>query len=360
MKAIIKPKEYFNKKILKKEEQKLFGTTWNFVCFTRDLLQENDFIATFIGSVPVVVQNIRGDIKAFKNVCSHRHSIIQVKDKGNRPLLCPYHGWAYDKKGIPKGIPKKPLFNFTKQELECLKLKEYQLEICGSLVFVNVSENTTSLKEYLGGIYNEVEEITNAFGDLIDVNKITINANWKILVENTLESYHVNLIHEETFKKLEAEGINFTFTENHSVWDAPIKVKEDDKKLSRVHKPYQDRPYKIEGYKHLIVFPNILISSTYGISFNLSQIVPIDANSSLFTSYVFMTKSTSKEISQKTSLQLMYEKSLIEFNRKVFDEDKAICEKVQIGVQYSNYDGELSDEEQRVCEFQKVYKKYLK
>lgn len=359
MKAIIKPEEYYAKEILEKENNKLFKESWIFVCFTHELLNENDFVSLMIGGVPIVVQNIRGTLKAFKNVCSHRHSIIQTADKGNRPLMCPYHGWAYDKKGIPKGIPKKPLFNFTREELECLKLKQYQLDICGKLVFVNMSENSLCLKEYMGDLFTQVEGITNAFGELIDVNKLTIRANWKVLVENTLESYHVNLIHEETFKKLEAKGMDFKFIKEHSIWDAPVKLREDDKKVTRVHRPYQKRPYKIDGYKHLIVFPNILISSTYGISFNLSSIVPIDAESSLFTSYVFMTKSNEEAKVDKDSMQLMYEKSLIDFNRKVFDEDKEICEKVQIGVRFSNYDGELSEEEKRVCEFQRNYKKYL-
>ena len=356
MKALIKPKEYFQSQVLNNEEKLLFSKTWSFVGFTKNLSQENDFVSLFIGGVPVVVQNIRGQIKAFKNVCSHRHSIIQTAENGNRPLMCPYHGWAYDKKGVPKGIPKKPLFKFSKEELECLKLKSYKLETCGSLIFVNLDDNSPTLQEYLGALYSEIKEITSGFGDLIDVNKITIKANWKILVENTLESYHVNLIHENTFKKLEAEGMEFKFEKDHSKWDALIKVKEDDKKVKRVHKPYQERPYKIDGYKHLIIFPNILISSTYGISFNLSSIVPIDEKSSVFTSYVFMTRTNEVE---KTELQKMYEKSLIDFNRKVFNEDKEICEKVQIGVSYSNYDGELSEEEERVCEFQKAYKRYL-
>ncbi|GGH01669.1 (2Fe-2S)-binding protein [Polaribacter pacificus] len=359
MKALIKPKEYFDEKTLNREQIELFGSTWNFVCFKQDLLKENDFITAQIGGVPVVVQNLRGVIKAFKNVCSHRHSIIQTVEKGNRSLMCPYHGWAYDKKGIPKGIPKKPLFNFTKEELVCLKLKEYQLETCGALVFVKVSDDLLSLKEYLGELYTEVEEITGAFGELIDVNKITIKANWKILVENTLESYHVNLIHEETLKRLEPSGMEFNFINNHSTWRAPLKLREDDKKLLRVHKPFQERPYKIEGYEHLMLFPNTLISSTYGISFNLSTITPIDSESSIFTSYVFMTKILNP-IEDKKPIQKVYEQSLIDFNRKVFDEDKEICQKVQIGVRYSNYDGELSDEEERVCEFQKAYKNYLK
>lgn len=357
MKALILPKEYHQKETYEKEKQQLFTQVWNFVGFISDFKEINDFVVSNISGVPVVVQNIKGTIRAFKNVCSHRHSIIQTAERGNRALMCPYHGWAYNDKGIPFGIPKKPLFSFTKEELECLKLEEYKIEICGFLVFVKINKDETTLKDFLGFFYEEVEQMSNSFGKLIDVNEIVIKANWKIIVENTLESYHVALIHSETFQKLGAEGLDFTFEEDHSLWNATVLMKENEGKQAKVHRPYQNRNYKIEGYKHFIVFPNVLISSTYGISFNLSHIVPIDEKTTLFKSYVFVTKKEENDIVE--TIEKIYEESLIQFNRKVFDEDKVICQEVQKGVCFSNYDGQLSDEEMRVGHFQEKYKSYL-
>jgi phenylpropionate dioxygenase-like ring-hydroxylating dioxygenase large terminal subunit len=360
MKAIITPLEYHSSSVLKQENDKLFFNIWNYVGTLNDFINVNDFISTTIADVPIVVQNIKGEIKAFKNICSHRHSIIQTEKKGNRMLMCPYHGWAYNENGVPKGIPKKPLFNFNEEELECLKLKEFKLEICGSLVFVNISENPKSLEEFLGEkVYHEVELISNNFGKLVDVNEMVIDANWKILVENTLESYHVNLIHTNSFLKLGASGMEFEFSGMHSSWIANLKMTENEGKQEKVHKSFQDRNYKINGYKHLLLFPNVLISTTYGVSFNISVITPIDAKSSFFRSFVFITKVKS-ENDDKSALEKMYVDSLVKFNRQVFAEDKEICEKVQIGVKHSHYIGELSDEELRVCEFQKSYETIMK
>lgn len=357
MKALIKPQEYFLKKNYRNEEQLVFSEVWNFVGFTWDFENNNDFVALKIAGIPVVVQNMKGIIKAFKNVCSHRHSILQIEEKGNRALFCPYHGWSYNENGIPFGIPKKPLFNFTKDELECLKLEEYCIDTCGSMVFMSFKKQPITLKDYLGDFYTNFKEMSVNFGKLIDVNEIEIKANWKIIVENTLESYHVALIHSQTFKKLGTEGLNFYFTKNHSKWSANVAVAENEGKQAKVHKPYQERGYKIEGYDHFILFPNVLISTTYGISFNLSHIIPIDEETTLFKSFVFV----SKDIFNNTTspLEKMYEESLIKFNRQVFDEDKTICQEVQKGVRFSNYDGELSDEELRVMHFQEAYKSYM-
>lgn len=353
MKAIIKPIDYCSQDVLKLEHENIFKKCWHFICLLRDLENENDFVSTKIGNIPVLVQRIKGEIRCFKNICSHRHSLLQLTPKGNRALFCPYHGWSYNEKGALQAVPKKPLFNFTEREMSCLALESFKIEVCGTLVFVNLDKGSQNLQDYLGNFYIELASMSSSFGELIDVNNMSINANWKILVENTLESYHVNLIHTDTFRKLGASGIQFNFNSFHSRWDAPLLYDENDGKQEKVHRPFQNRSYKVSGYKHLICFPNILISTTYGISFNLSIITPIDENSSSFTSYVFLTNGIDEE--HNKALLHAYKESLINFNRQVFDEDKEICEHVQVGVTSSCFDGELSDEEMRVCEFQKSY-----
>jgi hypothetical protein len=351
----ISPKHYFDKDIFELEKETIFQNNWIFICFKDEVSNHNDFVAKKIGKIPVVVQNINGTIKAFMNVCSHRFSILQTAEKGNRALFCPYHGWSFNKEGYPNGIPKKPLFKEFSEEDKCkLKLKEYTLELCGDLYFIHINEPKMSLKEYLGDFYNEVESISKNKGNLIDTNKIDIKSNWKIVVENTLESYHVNLVHTETFRRLGASGLKFNFTNNHSDWEADLNLDEDDPKLQKIHTNFSDRHIKIKGYKHYLIYPNLLISTSYGISFNFSIINPISPDETSFTSYVFLS-----EPKKSNAVVNMYQNSLIEFNRQVFDEDQVICEEVQKGVIVTDKPGVLSLEEERVHHFQKIYIQHI-
>jgi phenylpropionate dioxygenase-like ring-hydroxylating dioxygenase large terminal subunit len=112
----ISPYHYHNQEVFEKEKSQIFHNNWIFVAFGNDLLNHNDFVTKTIGGIPIVIQNFNGNIKAFMNVCSHRFSTIQNEEKGNRALFCPYHGWSFDKEGMPNGIPKKPLFkDFSKK-----------------------------------------------------------------------------------------------------------------------------------------------------------------------------------------------------------------------------------------------------
>ncbi|MFV8368178.1 aromatic ring-hydroxylating oxygenase subunit alpha [Flavobacterium sp. LB2R40] len=348
---------YYDDKILLQENNRIFNKVWNFVGFKSDFLNENDFVTLKIAGTPVVVQNIKGTVKSFLNVCSHRFSIIQEEDSGNRPLICPYHGWAYDKDGIPSGIPKKPLFKkFSIDELCEMKLKEFRVSFCGNMCFVTINEEVEALEDFLAGFYEELKIISLSLGKRIDVNTMEIEANWKVIVENTLESYHVGLIHSETLAKLETSGLNFNFEGLNSSWNSSLNIIKNKGGYKKVNTYFSPRSYDIEGYRHILVFPNLLISSTHGISFNYSLINPITSDISKFTSYVFTTMNDN----EGTPFVIKaFEESLINFNRQVFEEDKRICQLVQKGVRHTSLLGKLSDEEERVYHFQVNYLNYL-
>ena len=344
-----------NKKIFFQKIGFFFG-------FSHDFQNHNDFKTLKINNLPIVVQNCKGEIKAFLNICSHRFSKIQVKTCGNRPLICPYHGWAYSENGIPTGIPKKPLFkNYSKDELYQMKLKEFRVEKCGSLYFVTTNSKINPLKDFLGEYFSEIEKISNSFGLRIDINKLEIKANWKIIIENTMEAYHLGLVHRDTLAKLmpitTPENLTFSFHSPHSNYIIPLNVKENSKKLKFLHKDFSNRCYKIDGFIHYLIFPNLLISSSYGTTFNVSVINPISSCKTNFTSNVFLGK-----INDGVDIDevLDFRNTAVEYNRQVFDEDKIACENVQEVVEYTDQPGVLSLEEERVHRFQLDYLEYLK
>lgn len=354
MDSLIKPNFYTTDSILEKELELIFSKTWNFVGFKSDLLSNNDFIVSTVSGIQVLVQNVKGNLVAFNNVCPHRHSLIQSFEKGNRVLMCPYHGWSFNSDGELKGLPKKPLFNFSDKELSCLKLQKFSLETLGDLIFVNLSENPQTLNQYLGSFYQPLRLISQNLGRRVDVSKLTISANWKIVVENTLESYHVASVHSNTFDKLGAKGLDFTIGSNHSLWKASLELKENEGKNKFVNGIFRNRKYKINGYEHYLIFPNLLISTTYGISFNISIVNPVKSNTTDFTSYMFLSSHNDNEV-----LFDAYRESLVKFNKEVFLEDKAVCELVHKGTSQSKFSGKLSEEEQRVFSFQESYLSFI-
>lgn len=359
MNTLISPREYYDPEVFQREQRQLFSRVWQCVGFTHELERHHDFITRDVGGCSVVVQNFNGTLRAFANVCSHRFNRIHAECRGNGPLQCAYHGWLYNDHGIPTGIPKKPRFDgLTAERLRELALAPWRVETCGRLVFVCRDSQAPGLMAYLGESFAVVEAMTQASGQLIDENVMTIRANWKILVENTLESYHVNFVHPNTFSRLStADGV-FEWQQPHSRWCTALGAKF----AARLEKPmtvFASRPWKTEGYLHQLVFPNLTVASTQGTSFSVQFFEPVDPDTTRFTSVVFQTRlqDPPPESAQGTIAAL--NESVKSFNRAVFSEDKEICEQVQRGARITDQSGLLSDEELRVYDFQKQYLRHM-
>lgn len=354
MDTLIHSRQYHSQETFREEQRRLFSRTWICVGSTDELRQHNDFIAREVGGQSVIVHRFQDQLRAFLNVCTHRFNRLHTERQGNRPLQCGYHGWTFDEAGLPSAIPKRPRFDDLTPERLCgLRLTRWRVETCGKLVFVCRHENAPALSDFLGSAAETIRAMTAACGALIDENVMTIRANWKILVENTLESYHVGFIHPNTFSRLAAAEGEFAWQPPHSSWRTPLGPK-FMARMDRVMKLFDSRPLKFDGYWHQLIFPNLTLASTQGTSYSVQYFEPVGSNETLFRSLVYQTALGEVSEGTKTAVDAMNQ-SVREFNRAVFSEDKEVCEQVQRGVAEIDQPGILSDEELRVGDFQKHY-----
>ncbi len=358
MKPVIPPDHYYLESVLELEKKHLFSNFWTFVGLKREVTNHNDFLTLNLGDESVVVQNFNGELRALHNVCSHRFATIQNEVCGNRLLQCPYHGWIYDQEGRPYAIPKRPKFPEMTQDLQSeMSLKHYQLESCGEMLFVRPLGEGANLETYLGDMFPILEAMSQGMGARIDRNEMEIQANWKICVENTLESYHVGFVHQNTFNRLGLNDQGFGFYGPHSSWTGAVDEKMA-RKFERVQNVFASRPYQIPGYSHLLVFPATTLGTTYGSSFAIQEFRAISPDKTLFISNVFSCQLDELDTRGKTTLEVM-DASTVQFNRAVFEEDRVVTEYVQKGAHQTVQPGVLSDEEERVCAFQKAYMKSI-
>jgi phenylpropionate dioxygenase-like ring-hydroxylating dioxygenase large terminal subunit len=352
MKPLIPPRAYVSDDTLRSECDAFFPGQWVCVGSTRQLPNDDDFLTFSVGLRNVVVQNFAGELRAFTNVCSHRFNRIQTEDCGNRTLMCRYHGWGYDAEGVPNRIPSRPRFEGIRA---CdHSLERWRLETCGSLIFICLQADAPPLRERLGECYDIVAETTTAFGDLIDRNVMMVGCNWKLFVENTLEGYHVPWVHPTTIMRIGSDESDFAFqAPNHSSVFTKINAAANQK-MARFESLFESRPYKIDGYRHQLIFPTCTLATTKGMSFALQLFEPVTTAITKFTSLVFGTKLEAPPPSAEVVLP-MFHKSVVDLNRAIFDEDRIVCEQLQLGVRDAVGTGVLSDEELRVAAFHRAY-----
>lgn len=146
---------------------------WFHLCMADDLASPNAFVTTRVGAVPLVAQNIKGRVVAFRNVCTHRFAVIHGEPSGCGPLRCPYHGWSFDADGVPVGLPFNPTdFQLEAEGRRRLALHPASLARCGRLVFVRVATDGPSLEEELGSdLFARMAALSDAFprrGDALE------------------------------------------------------------------------------------------------------------------------------------------------------------------------------------------------
>ncbi|WP_377806359.1 Rieske 2Fe-2S domain-containing protein (plasmid) [Azospirillum sp. A29] len=148
-------------------------TCWFHLCMAADLAGPNAFVTTRVGTVPLVAQNIKGRVVAFRNVCTHRFAVIHGEPSGCGPLRCPYHGWSFDADGVPVGLPFNPTdFQLEAEGRRRLALHPASLARCGRLVFIRVAADGPSLEEELGAdLFARLAALSDVFprrGDTVE------------------------------------------------------------------------------------------------------------------------------------------------------------------------------------------------
>src|SRR5438132_76724 len=103
---VLPPRAYFDPAHHARELEALFVPGWHAVATTTRLARPGDFVTTELLGQPVLVRNCGGELRAFQNVCAHRHSLLTRAPHGHAARMrCQYHGWEYDDAGRTIKVP---------------------------------------------------------------------------------------------------------------------------------------------------------------------------------------------------------------------------------------------------------------
>ncbi|ESQ93452.1 aromatic ring-hydroxylating oxygenase subunit alpha [Asticcacaulis benevestitus] len=348
----IPPSSYWRDDVLNEEMARIFKPSWLCVAFTDDLSSDRDFVTCEIAGHSIVVQNFKGVLKAFRNVCSHRFSRIQTEPCGNRPLTCPYHGWSYDAEGRPHGIPQNAAaFGLSEEDRTALALSAYELEVCGRFVFVRMQPGGPGLRDFLGRIYDDLVHFTEVCPKQISRTTLEWEVNWKIGMENAAEGYHTRMIHRDSLDPTLQDDLLVETIEDHTVFYRSLTQKTQkwwDHVARVVHMQVSDRFPKSVNW---VIFPNIVILATHGASFVFQTFEPVSALRFRFKSTYWMADSRSGAATD------IIARNLAEFSERVMGEDHGVCTLVQAGVQDVPTERPplLGEPEGRIAHFQKAY-----
>ena len=281
MENLLTAKHYTHPQIFEQEQKQLFSNSWQYAGLLEDLAQDNTYFTVDIGLNSFIVLKEEGaDIRAFHNICRHRGMrLLEGKGTLGKQISCPYHDWTYNRQGELKSLPKAK-HEFGQINKACLSLKSAKIACWRGMIWLHPNENAEAFEVFLADFENQlapydVEQLISAG----DAEEVIIAANWKLVVENYIDHYHLAQLHAGTLNMYEHKNAEFGFTGDHFYFWEPLTA--DYGANIEKNAPYPlllDAEHPRIGAWVLMMFPCLGLVETES-SWSVFHIIPLSVNS---------------------------------------------------------------------------------
>ncbi len=211
--ALIEPgrvhrRVYSDPAVFELEMDRIFGRAWLFVGHASQIPAPGDYVTIDLGRHPVIfTRHTDGSLQVLLNRCAHRGPKVLNERCGHQgSFTCLYHGWTYATDGALIGVPvpegcgagfDKGRFGLARVP----RVGEYR-----GFVFASLSPDGPSFDEHIGPIRGNIDDLVDRApaGEIAfdaGVHRYVYRGNWKLQVENVLDSYHVPFSHASTVNR---------------------------------------------------------------------------------------------------------------------------------------------------------------
>ena len=309
---------YVNQIFWEAECNTVLRDNWFCAGFAHEIASVGDVMPASVAGQPLLlVRGGDGEVGVFHNVCRHR--CLQLVDKPRnvgKMICCPYHSWAY---GLDGKLRASPHFGGDGchrpdgMDPDQYGLVPVRKAVWHDWIFVNLGGEAPPFEDYAAPLIRRLEDT-----DLDRLHPVAvldfgaIAANWKMIMENFIEPYHVQFVHRTTTSQPLRK--HYTIVDGVCLGSA---IDLDEEKGT-------DGSLAVSS-RYLTLFPNFILGRYFPDQIGVYLNVPVGPG----------------EMRQKRAIYTISEKDLsaeeVENLRtlwwNVHKEDHAICERMQLGRQ---------------------------
>ena len=281
---VLPPEAYTSRHWFDREQAAIFSRTWQLAGFVEDLTEPGDYITVQAGLNNILVLlDDNKQMRAFHNVCRHRGTqLLRACGKRKQFLTCPYHDWTYSLEGELTAVPERKT-QFPDLDLKTLPLHKASVDTWRGLIFVHPDPNADSLAHWFGPVeaYLGPHQPENLVEYVEGRSRHEINANWKIIVENYIDGYHLAHLHSETLFMYDHRQQQTGFAGDHFYFYEPLTQAYLDGIENNAPLPLIDHipKDKIGAYVPML-FPNLGLSETES-SWSTFYVIPVAPDKSI-------------------------------------------------------------------------------
>ncbi|PHM65914.1 putative iron-sulfur protein [Xenorhabdus stockiae] len=317
-------KHYICQDYFKDEQQKLWKKIPQFITPMQSLENIGDFITVdYQGRVPMIVSKVDSDRCAvFANVCPHRGARLENQTKGcKKAFVCPYHSWSFSHQGHLIAARWREAFPEIPDQYRSLNSISTRQRFGMLWQMPSDPKPDFSLDNWFAAIEDQMTAIGFEQHQLLNSRERMVQANWKLLIENFIEYYHVQSLHRNSLAPtLNGQLYSLDSFAQHGRILTPLK------NLAQVR---QQTPHKIrrEMVATYLLFPNVIIGvQPYHVFVSFYH--PVSANQTWSKTFNFIHNADA-EIKEVCQLD-------VEYLAEALEEDYEAIEQVQKNLEVSS------------------------
>jgi choline monooxygenase len=243
------------------------------------------------------VRDHDGRARVFRNACRHRGMALVEGQGCAHALVCPYHGWTYRLDGSLSHVPHADAFPDLDMPTRGL-VEVDSREVDGLIVIGPLQSSTDSRREETDAAMAALADGSPWRDKLLPANRLvairpTLRAmNWKVLVEQFLEGYHIRSTHKDTFYPLQYDDLNVV-----EAFGPNTRITFPYRNIERL----RDRPESAWTVDHRVtyvyhLFPNVMFV-TFPNQVLLITIDPVDVDHTTVTIHAMVTPEVAEYMS---------------------------------------------------------------
>ena len=270
---------FIDERYFGEEMRLLMGRHWVCIGFEHDVARAGDLHPLVFAGMPLLMaRDTEGELRVFHNVCSHRGAVLVDEPQcGAARITCPYHRWMYGLDGALQHTHHVGGFRVhvtPEADPEQLGLTPIATHVWNGYVFIDLSASAGPFDDYIRPTADRMAPVD---WDIVRHDPafdatFELRSNWKIIVENFVESYHVPQVHPELqrfnpmsahFQVLGGAAYAGQGGTAYGSADNPVPMPGNDLPLmdTLVARPF--------SYESLYVFPNLIMAPVQNMMFSI-------------------------------------------------------------------------------------------
>ena len=187
------------------ERATLLRDGWHCLGRADEVAEDGDFFTTQLLDEPLIVTRHEGQLRVLSNICRHRGMPVARGQGTTKRFVCPYHAWTYGTDGRLLRAARMKNADF---DPKTCALPGFACAERFGFIYASLSDTPSDLDAELAGLDDLVAPYQPQNFRIVHAAQEVWRTNWKCLIENFMEGYHLSVVHPQTLHGYTPTGLS--------------------------------------------------------------------------------------------------------------------------------------------------------